>query len=147
MYKSRFDTELRDETNFVKRNILWIALAAFVLGFAGWCAATARRSADKVVGDPIASYEDFQEIWNSCQKLNTDLGTLRAIDERDRMFDQFSKSSLVAAKKQKLAGLVEEYNGKSKMWNRAVWKSKSLPYQLDVNDFPNYAEPVAGEKR
>ena len=32
----------------------------------------------------------------------------------------------------------EDYNAKSKMWGRSLWKSKSLPYQLSVTDFSNY---------
>jgi hypothetical protein len=86
----------------------------------------------------ISNYEEFQNIYNTCQKLNADIGTIRDVPDTDKMFEAFSKSSMVAAKKQQMTRWVEEYNAKSKMLNRNLWKSRTLPYQLSVSDFSNY---------
>lgn len=96
------------------------------------------QHADKIATDALINYEDFQEMYNACQKLDKDLAVLKAIPETDKMFEMVSKSATLAAKKQILNRWIEEYNGKSKMWNRNLWKSSSLPYQLSTNDFPNY---------
>jgi len=89
----------------------------------------------------INNYEEFQSTYNSCVKLNGDLGTIRGMPPSDPMFAQFSKGAMIAQKKQLLNRWVEEYNAKSKMINRNLWKSSALPYQLSVDDFSNYNEP------
>ena len=86
----------------------------------------------------ISNYEEYQEIYNTCQKINSDLGTIRAVPDSDPMFAQFSKQAMIAQKRQLMSRWVEEYNAKSKMLNRKYWKSTALPYQLDVNEFNNY---------
>ncbi len=83
-------------------------------------------------------YEEFQEIFNTCSKLNTDLGIIEATPDTDKQFEQFSKAQRLNAIKQNLNRWVEDYNGKSKMWGRSLWKSSTLPYQLSVNDFSNF---------
>ena len=90
------------------------------------------------IDDATIVYEEYQEIYNTCQKLNTDLSIIQATPETDKQFDQFSKAQRLNAIKQNLNRWVEDYNGKSKMWGRALWKSKTLPYQLSVTDFSNY---------
>lgn len=134
MYDSSYDSELRNETNFGKKLLLFIVGLTIVLSVLGWLAT---RTVD-IVDNGILHYEDFQEIYNTCQKINTDLDTLHAVPDTDPMFQQFSKSALLTAKKQQLTRWVEEYNAKSKMINRSLWKSKKLPYQLSVDDFSNY---------
>lgn len=94
--------------------------------------------ADKVVGNALTNYEEFQEIYNTCQQLNSDLAVIKGIPDTDKMFSQISKQAMLAAKKQTLNRWIEEYNAKSKMWNRNLWKSDKLPYSLNTNDFSNY---------
>jgi hypothetical protein len=90
------------------------------------------------IDDATIVYEEYQEIYNTCQKLNTDLGIIQTTPDNDKQFDQFSKAQRLNAIKQNLNRWVEDYNAKSKMWGRSLWKSKQLPYQLSVNDFSNY---------
>lgn len=126
--------EYTNEVRLSKKLFLWFIGVMFIVSIAMWILARGERQADVA----ILHYEEFQEIYNTCQKVNTDLATIRQIDEHDQMFTQFSKSSVIAQKRQSLARWVEEYNAKSKMWNRALWKSRALPYQLSVSDFTNY---------
>jgi hypothetical protein len=86
----------------------------------------------------IIRYEEFQEIYNACDKLNTDLCNMKGVPDTDKMFEQFSKIQRILELKTKLNKWVQDYNAKSKMWNRALWKSKSLPYQLTVEQYPCY---------
>ena len=102
------------------------------------CNNTQNQIQDHVVNNSFNSYEEFQEIYNSCLKLNTDLCNIKDVPETDKMFDQFSKTQRMIGIKQNLNRWIEEYNGKSKMWNRSMWKSKSLPYQLAISDFNCY---------
>lgn len=125
-----------EETRFIKRLIVWIILVLSVVSVGGWMLSRAVSTADQAV----LRYEEFQEIFNTCQKINTDLDTIRAVPEDDRMFASFSKAAMVAQKKQQLSRWVEEYNAKSRMWNRALWKSSSLPYELNVGSFSNFQE-------
>jgi hypothetical protein len=122
------------DIKLVKRLFIWFIAVSLVVSAIIWFANRATQTADNA----IVHYEDFHEIYTTCQKINADLGTLRAIPDSDPMFAQFSKSAQVAGKKQQLTRWVEEYNAKSKMWNRSLWKSKELPYQLSTNDFSNY---------
>ena len=123
-----------DDLKDMKRLFLWIIgvmllVSAIVL--------FANRST-RIVDNAFIHYEEFQEIYNTCQKLNTDLSIIQQTPETDKQFDQFSKSQRINSIKQNLNRWVEDYNAKSKMWNRSLWKSNSLPYQLDVNQFSNY---------
>ena len=88
--------------------------------------------------DAVIVYEEYQEIYNTCTKLNVDLGNMQSLPADDIMFEQFSKAQRVNTIKTELNRWVETYNGKSKMWGRNLWKSSSLPYQLNVLDFNNY---------
>jgi hypothetical protein len=86
----------------------------------------------------INNYEMFQDIYNTCVKLNTDLGNMSKVPDNDVMFQQFSKAQRMLAIRTNLNKWVEDYNAKSKMLNRKYWKSPSLPYQLSVLQFSNY---------
>lgn len=134
MYSSKYESESRDETNFFKKNLIWLVVFILLLGGVGWFFS----KSSKVLDNAFIRYEEYQEIYNTCQKINTDLGTILAVDEKDRMFESFSKASMIANKKQQMSRWVEEYNAKSRMWNRALWKSKALPYELNVNQFSNF---------
>lgn len=134
MYRNDYDKEFGNEVRFGKKLFLWLVGVSLVLGALGWFATRSER----VVDAAILSYEDFHEIHRTCEKLDSDLATLRAVPEEDRMFAAFSKAAMIAGKRQQMTRWVEEYNAKSKMWNRSMWKSDALPYQLRAEDFPNY---------
>lgn len=123
-----------DDLKDMKRLYLWVIGVILVISAIVWFA---NRSTN-IVDNAFIHYEEFQEIYNTCQKLNTDLSIIQQTPETDKQFDQFSKSQRINSIKQNLNRWVEDYNAKSKMWNRALWKSNSLPYQLDVNQFSNY---------
>lgn len=90
------------------------------------------------IDDATIVYEEYQEIFNTTTRLNTDLGNMQSLPETDKMFEQFSKAQRINTIKTQLNRWVEDYNAKSKMWGKSLWKSQSLPYQLDVNQFSNY---------
>lgn len=85
--------------------------------------------------DAVQNYEQFQEIYNTCSKLNTDLCNMKSLPENDRMFEQFSKAQRINTIKTQLNRWVEDYNAKSLMFGRALWKSNKLPYQLTNQEF------------
>jgi len=66
-----------------------------------------------VTDTAFVRYEEFQEIFNTCQKLNTDLGIIKKLPDNDKMFEQFSKVQRVATLQQQLNRWVEDYNAKS----------------------------------
>jgi hypothetical protein len=138
MYSSRYDSEFRDEVRFGKKTLLWIVAFLILLGVVGWIWTRTTKVAEQMVDNALPNYEEFQDIYNTTQKINSDLGTIRDVPDSDPMFAQFSKAAVVAAKRQQMTRWIEEYNAKSKMWNRAMWKSHSLPYQLSTNDFSRY---------
>jgi hypothetical protein len=147
MHKDYSRTEARsylDEGSWIARGAIWKVLGLVVMltviGFAVRLvflpAALVERATDP--DHIISNYEEFQNIYNTCQKMDADLKTIRATPDGDPMFTQFSKGAMVAAKRQQMTRWVNEYNAKSKMLNRQYWKSTSLPYQLNEEDFPNY---------
>lgn len=131
-----FENEVSEETRYVKKWIIWIVVLAFVIGGATWFF----TRTEKVIDTAFIRYEEFQEIYNTCSKLNTDLCNMRELPSDDKMFEQFSKAQRINTLKTQLNRWVEDYNAKSKMWNRSMWKSKALPYQLDVNQFNCYTK-------
>lgn len=123
-----------EEIKTGKRLFLWVVGLFFAIGAVLWFF----NRSERVVTTGIIRYEEFQEIYNTCQKLNTDLAIIQQTPEFDKQFEQFSKAQRINAIKQNLNKWVEDYNAKSKVWTRSMWKSSSLPYQLSVKDFTNY---------
>ena len=126
--------EFELETRVGKRLVIWFIGVLFAISIGAWFLNRTVQVADTA----IVRYEEFQEIYNTCQKLNTDLGVIREAPAEDRMFEQFSKTAMVTQKQQSMSRWVEEYNAKSRMWNRVLWKSSTLPYQLSVDEFSNF---------
>lgn len=122
------------ETKFGKRIIYWAIGLVLVLSIGGFlCTRTVQ-----VVDNGIVHYEEFQDIYNTCTKLNTDLCNMKDLPENDVMFEQFSKPQRILAIKTNLNRWVEQYNSNSKKFNQSIWKSNQLPYQLSVNNFNCY---------
>lgn len=92
----------------------------------------------QTVDNGILHYEEFQEIYTTTNKINTDLCSTRQIDAKDQMFVQFSKAQRIDAQRKNITRWIEEYNAKSKMINRSLWKSSELPYQLSTANFNCY---------
>lgn len=142
-YRKDYTQVERDAAWTAKRLLAWIVVAIVALTLLGLllrplfvASSLVEKSTDP--DHIINNYEEFQSMYNACVKLNGDLGTIRAVPDTDPMFAQFSKNAMIAQKKQLLNRWVEEYNAKSKMINRNLWKSRALPYQLSVDDFSNY---------
>lgn len=128
------DQEFNSAFKIVKRVFFFFIAVAIVVSIGSFFCNRAVQTVD----NGIIHYEEFTEIYQTCQKLNTDLCNMQATDEHDKMFEQFSKSQRILTIKTQLNRWVEDYNGKSKMWNRSIWKSSTLPYQLTVDQFPCY---------
>ena len=125
--------EFKEETRFIKKFVYWfigisllISIGAFIVHKVG----EATR-----IDTAVINYEEYQEIYNTCSKINTDICNMKDVPETDPMFGQFSKSQRILALKTQLNRWVEEYNAKSKMWGRSLWKSSELPHQLSTNEF------------
>lgn len=126
----------------MKKSIV-IVLIVIAIVFAGILLTVLQKGcsvADKV-SDPdkiISNYEEFQSIYNTCVKLNTDLCNMQKVPETDKMFEQFSKEQRMLQLRTSLNRWMEEYNAKSKMITRELWKSSALPYQLSTDQFKCY---------
>jgi hypothetical protein len=125
--------EFREETRFIKRFFYWIIGVSIVLSIIGFVVKKGREATK--IDSAVVHYEEFQEIYNTCVKLNMDLCNIKDVPENDEMFKQFSKQQRVLAIKTQLNRWIEDYNAKSKMWGRSLWKSKYLPYQLSNEQF------------
>ena len=125
--------DFSEEKRIIKKVVFWViglAIVSSVIGFA-WSKTKEATHMD----DAVQNYEQYQEIWNTCEKLNTDLCNMKDIPETDKMFEQFSKAQRVLAIKTNLNRWVEDYNAKSNMFGRSLWKSSELPYQLTNEQF------------
>ena len=131
----KFDVSLEKPTKWM---FVWFAAFIFGISAVSWFAVRAGLFGSHVIDNALPNYEEFQSIYNTCQKLNADLETVRAIPEDDKSFSMISKAQTIAAKRQQMTRWIEEYNAKSKMWNRSMWKSSSLPHQLSTSDFNHY---------
>ena len=125
--------ELNEGINLGKKLFLWFIVLSIILSVIGFWVMKAREVSH--IDDAVQNYEQYQEIYNTCLKLNTDLCNMRELPETDKMFEQFSKAQRILVIQTNLNRWVEDYNAKSKMMGRSLWKSNSLPYQLSVNQF------------
>ena len=128
-----YDNEYRNEISFGKKIFYWILGISITLSVAGFFWSKTKEATH--IDDAVQNYEQFQEIYNTCVKLNTDLCNYKDLPENDVMFEQFSKAQRILAIKTQLNRWVEDYNAKSKMWGRSLWKSSALPYQLSTQEF------------
>ena len=130
-----FESDFNEGASPVKKAILWIVGLAMLIGGIYWFFGRA----EKTVDNAFIHYEEFQEIYNTCEKLNMDLCNMKDMPEDDRSFEQFTKAQRINTLKTQLNRWVQDYNAKSQMWNREMWKSDKLPHQLDVNQFNCYS--------
>src|SRR3990167_6664561 len=66
------------------------------------------------IDNAFVNYEQFQEIYNTCQKLNTDLGNMKLLPKDDAMFAQFSKEQRIYTIKTQLNRWIEDLQRKVK---------------------------------
>jgi hypothetical protein len=125
--------DLKEVSRVGKRIIYWFIGLIIVFSVVGLVVRSIKKATH--IEEAVIIYEEYQEIYNTCSKLNTDLCNMESLPEDDKMFEQFSKAQRILAIKTNLNRWVEEYNSKSKMWGRQLWKSNELPYQLNVNQF------------
>lgn len=130
----------KEETRYGKRLYLWVIGSILIIGAIIATCNLAWSTTKKAthIEDAVQVYEEFQEMYNTCAKLNTDLCNMRGLPDSDKMFEQFSKAQRIVALQTNLNRWVQDYNAKSKMWGRSLWKSKSLPYELSVTEFNCY---------
>lgn len=122
-----------EDFRFLKRIIYWVIGLSIVLSIGGFIVHKMREATR--IDTAVQNYEEFQEIYNTCTKLNTDICNMKDVPETDPMFSQFSKAQRILSLRTSLNRWIEEYNAKSKMWGRSLWKSNSLPYQLSNQEF------------
>ena len=128
--------DIKEEITIVKKIIYWAIGIVITLSLISFFISKCSQSTH--INDAVQNYEEYQEIYNTCSKLNTDLCNMKDLPEGDKMFEQFSKVQRINTIKTQLNRWTEEYNAKSKMWGRSLWKSSELPYQLEPNQFNCY---------
>ena len=128
--------EVKELISEYKKLILWFVFLGMALSISAWFLHSGKKAIH--LDNAVIVYEEYQEIYNTCSKLNTDLCNYKDLASDDKMFEQFSKTQRILSIKTQLNRWVEEYNAKSKMFGRQLWKSNELPYQLYVNQFNCY---------
>lgn len=113
-------------------------IAITILGFGLRTCSIAEKHITNSMENAVISYDEYQDIYNTCLQLNNDLGVIKSTPDDDSQFSQFSKSQRLNAIKQNLNRWIAEYNAKSKHIDKKWWKSSSLPYELSINQFSNY---------
>jgi hypothetical protein len=81
----------------------------------------------------INSYEEYEEIYSTCNKLCDDISNYKNM-EVDKT-SGFSKQERILNLETQLNRWIREYNAKSRMITKNMWKSNKLPYQLKRSDF------------
>ena len=126
-------SEYNQEVRFLKRIVYWVIGLSILLSIGGFVIYKMREATR--IDTAVQNYEEFQEIYNTCTKINTDICNMKDVPETDPMFSQFSKAQRILSLRTSLNRWIEDYNAKSKMWGRSLWKSNSLPYQLNNQEF------------
>jgi uncharacterized membrane protein YfbV (UPF0208 family) len=115
-----------------------VVAALVVLSFTVKTCGIAEDAATSSMQNAVVSYDEYQDIKETCDKLNNDLGVIQSTPDKDPQFDQFSKAQRVNAIKMNLNRWIAEYNAKSKHIDKKWWKSSELPYELSTEQFSNY---------
>lgn len=126
-------SQLEGDVKSIKKVIYWLIGLIILISTISFIVKKTREVTK--IDSAVINYEEFQEIYNTCYKINTDICNMEDIPSDDPMFSQFSKQQRILALKTQLNRWVEEYNAKSKMWGRALWKSNELPHQLNNKQF------------
>ena len=113
-------------------------LILIVLSFTVRTCNIAEKHVTNSMENAVISYDEYQDIYNTCKQIDDDLGVMRTTPDTDPQFQNFSKASRVNALKMNLNRWVNEYNAKSKHIDKKFWKSEELPYKLKNTDFSNY---------
>lgn len=117
---------------------VFVLLILIVLGFGMKACSIAQKHATDSMENAVISYDEYQDIYNTCIKLNEDLGIVQATPSEDPQFLQFSKAQRINTIKINLNRWINEYNAKSKHIDKKWWKSSELPHTLSTSDFSNY---------
>lgn len=115
-----------------------VIVVLVIVGFGVKTCSIAEKHVTNSMENAVITYDEYQDIYTTCEQLNSDLGVIKDTREDDPQFLQFSKQQRINTLKQQLNRWVNEYNAKSKHIDKKWWKSSELPYSLDVNQFPNY---------
>lgn len=121
--------------------VLWILLSLVVLTISGFVMKSCgifKNHAYKSMENAVINYDEYQNIYHTCEQINMDLGVIKTIPDNDPQFAQFSKAQRISALQMNLNRWIQEYNAKSKHIEKSLWKSKELPHTLSTNFFPNY---------
>lgn len=123
-----------NEDRYIKNWVYWAIGVVMIVSAITWvCTRTAN-----VVDTGLVRYQDFQELYDACESINTQICQIKDVDENDKMFEMFSKNQRITGLQAQLSRRIAEYNAKSKVVTHSVWKSNTLPYQLSVNQFSCY---------
>lgn len=125
------DPELEVASGFMNHWVLWLIVVMFVASGVAWFFNRGVQTVDT----GLVRYQEFQEIYNTTAKLNTDLCNLKKVNEKDQMFKDFSKAQQTLAIQNNLNRWIAEYNAKSSLINFNAWKSATLPYSLNQQQF------------
>jgi len=117
------------EAKRIARKIIWGIILFITVGS---IVGLGVRSCTKAthVEDAVIIYEEYQEIYNTCMKINTDLCNMKNIPDTDPMFEQFSKNQRILALQTNLNRWVEEYNAKSKMWGGNITRHSYVLWSM-----------------
>jgi len=134
--------------------LIWLFFLFVVILSVGWFIFTmlSRPAAlvDRVT-DPdriIANYEWFEEAYNDCLALDAKIAT--TAQQIESQFKDLPKDrsgwsrqdrdawnqwqTTLNGQRSQRQNIVAEYNAKSKLITRQLWKSPNLPYQLEIID-------------
>ena len=118
--------------------IIGVLITLTISGFAMRSCDIFKNHAYKSMENAVISYDEYQDIYATCQQIDMDLEVVKATSADDPQFAQFSKEQRINALKMNLNRWIQDYNAKSKHIDKKLWKSKELPQTLTTNFFPNY---------
>lgn len=121
--------------------VLWCLvgiIALSVLAFTCNIFSIGAGHVEKSMQDAVINYNEYQDMYATCQQINDNLGVLKSTPDDDPQFKDFSKANRINAQKMQLNRWVNEYNAKSQHIDKKWWKSSTLPYRLATSDFCNY---------
>ncbi|MEU9955842.1 hypothetical protein [Streptomyces sp. NPDC050982] len=113
-------------------------IGVFAFGGAGWITAPFRGEADER-NNTVRSGEfrqtTYQEFFDLCEAVRNAEGTIQVLKEERKAASETRRTRIdqsVTALKATRVESVDDYNAKAAQENRAPFRDKDLPYQLNV---------------
>ena len=130
--------KISEEWKYAWKCALFLIAVGLLIGGIAFCS---NRSVS-VVDNAFINYEAFHDLYNSIKAIDQKICNHIKIPADDKAYKDLSKAAQITGLRNLMEQRISDYNSKSHQWNRSMWKSSELPYQLEASGFHCYPQEI-----